>query len=195
MPLREPYAHAIRALASLLLRSELQLQRYLMVENPFVHSLVAIVVAGVATACTNNDNARVCEYGWAYSGYPECATCAKDEDCGSASQPGEVCASDATCWPPNELRTVTVNWTIGGQPANVTTCSALPNELTVEFWIFGGANDTFSFFSPVVPCTAGTVVKNRVPPGYTNFWLVGDNQTLAQTSTCEDDFSLDIPSP
>jgi hypothetical protein len=165
-------------------------------QNRFVQTVVAFVVAAVATACTNNnDNPSFCEYGYANSGYPECRTCTKDKDCGSASQPGEVCASDATCWPPDQLHTVTVNWTIGGQPANVTTCIAVPSQLDAEFWIFNGADDTFSFSSPVVPCTAGMVVQNRVPPGYTNFWLVADNRTLVQTSTCAEDVVLDIPTP
>src|SRR5207248_1012203 len=89
--------------------------------------VVAIVVAGVSAACRSS--APICEQ----AEFDACTPCANDKDCNAASQHGEVCAPDLQCWPPNELQTVTVNWTIGGQPANATTCQGKPSEFDIFF--------------------------------------------------------------
>jgi hypothetical protein len=101
------------------------------------------------------------------------------------------------CWPSNELETVTVNWTVGGQPASATTCVGLPSELGVEFGLGieycpDSPNDG-GISTPLVPCTAGMVIQNRVPTAMSNLQVVGGGQILAQTYDGQATTSLDIP--
>jgi hypothetical protein len=149
-------------------------------QNRFVQTVVAFVVAGVATACTNF-GPPVCEQG---GGYDHCSSCAQDTDCITASELGEVCAQDAQCWPPDKLRTVVVGWTIGGQPANAMTCAGLPTEVGVEFEapaLVQSLADDNPISTPSVPCTAGMVVQTQVPADLTNIRIGGDDQLLGES--------------
>jgi hypothetical protein len=152
-----------------------------------MRTVVAIAIAGVSTACTGSDQAPICEQ----AQFDECTSCAQDKDCDSASQRGEVCAPDMQCWPPSELQTVTVNWTIGGQPASAATCAGLPSELDVIF-------DNRQTLKPdtidagQVPCAVGMVVQDQVPPDLATVILGPGGQVVAQGGGGSS-VTLDIP--
>jgi hypothetical protein len=154
-------------------------------QDRYIQSLVAIAVAGVLPACS--DSTPICEQ----AEFDVCAPCAQDKDCSAASERGEVCAPDMECWPPNELQTVTVYWTIGGQPATATTCQGLPNELDVVFDnAFTLKPDTID--SGLVPCTAGSVVQDQVPPDLVRIVILGPNQTLGEAAGGPPSVTVDL---
>ncbi len=72
---------------------------------------------------------------------------------------GDVCARDLTCAPAASVREVITRWTVGGQPASVTTCTALP-DLAIEF--AGPGVDDAIGFAPV-PCALGQFVIDKLP--------------------------------
>jgi hypothetical protein len=153
-------------------------------------SLLAVVFAAAASACTGND-VPVCDE----ANYDACTSCTRDSDCAGASQRGEVCAPDMQCWPPDMLRTVTVTWTIAGQPANATTCANLPSELGVMFDNAVSLKpDTLD--SPAVPCALGMLVQDRVNPDLGKVIIGGDGRLLSETPSWSSDTSVsfDLPS-
>jgi hypothetical protein len=169
--LRKPDVRSIRTLAALLLSSCLVLAP---LRTRSIRAVVAIVVAAISTACTNSDETPLCDQGVD----DVCMPCTQDTDCKAASQPGEVCASDGACWPPNEVGTVMVNWTIGGEPANATTCEGLPSELGFVIQPSGCSFCDEEIYSPMVSCSAGMLVQDRVP----NYLIIPDDFTIeAQT--------------
>ena len=56
-----------------------------------------------------------------------------------------------------------VDWTIGGLPANATTCEGLPSELGFLIQPTGCAFCEEQIYTPVVSCAAGMLVQDRVP--------------------------------
>jgi hypothetical protein len=146
--------------------------------------VVAILVAG-STAC--GTTSPICEQGR----FDVCTSCALDKDCESASARGEVCAPDEQCWPTSVLQTVTVTWTIGGQPANATTCATLPAELVVSFDDLGLMPDGIR--TPLLPCTAGMAVQDEVPPNLTKIAIVTGTQLLGQHDQGGTTVTIDLP--
>jgi hypothetical protein len=61
---------------------------------------------------------------------------------------------------------------INGNPANATTCEGLPSPFTVTFDSSSGPNSEDIRSAPV-PCTAGMVALNQVPPNVTNVEIWG----------------------
>ncbi len=81
-------------------------------------------------------------------------TCEADADCG-----GEVCARDGECLPSSEIRGVKVTWTIGGRPADATSCATAP-----EFYIdFYGSFAAASFGYAPVPCMQSQFFIDKLP--------------------------------
>jgi hypothetical protein len=146
---------------------------------------LAIVVAGASTACSSGP---ICEQ----AEFDVCTSCAQDKDCDSASARGEVCAPDMQCWPPSVLQTVTVNWTIGGQPADATTCANLPTELRVNFDDDGLMPDGID--TPPVPCTAGMFVQNEVPPDLGRITILAGFHALGHNDQGDPTVTIDLPS-
>jgi len=95
------------------------------------------------------------------------------------------------CWPSNVLQTVTVYWTIGGQPANATTCQNLPSELDIFF----DHTDTLkpdTIETGLVPCTAGSFVQDEVPPDLVRIVIMGPNQQLGQAAGGPPSVTVDL---
>lgn len=84
--------------------------------------------------------------------------CNVDTDCGS----GQVCARTGECLAPSEVRTVHVTWTIGGAPANATTCASSPDlELDLP------ASDGSWWGWAPVPCNEGKFTVDKLPTWFT----------------------------
>lgn len=79
--------------------------------------------------------------------------CHQDSDCAP-----NVCARNHSCLPADEVRPVTVSWTIGGIAADGTSCSANP-DLSLRF--YQGTGDWFGY-SPV-PCAEGRFFIDKLP--------------------------------
>jgi hypothetical protein len=89
--------------------------------------------------------------------------CQSDSDCSD----GNVCARDESCWPSDDIYSVKITWTIGGQPAGSDTCSQFP-----DFFVnFYSQVEEFGF-APV-PCMAGEFPVDKLPTAYTEV-EVGD---------------------
>ncbi len=148
--------------------------------------VLPIVIAAGLTAC-GSSSGPICEQ----AEYDVCTSCARDQDCATASARGEVCAGDMQCWPPSVLRTVTLSWTIGGQPANTTTCANLPSELNVSFDNSVGLMPD-GIEPPPVPCTAGLLVQGEVPPDLATIAILAGDHLLGKTGS--DRPTIDLPS-
>lgn len=90
--------------------------------------------------------------------------CHQDTQC----EAGEVCARNDGCWPPSEIREVHVTWTVGGMPANATTCDAAP-DLMIQFVATSPATNPRLGYAPV-PCAEGEFSIDKLPIAFT---LVG----------------------
>lgn len=82
--------------------------------------------------------------------------CTEDSQCGS-----DVCANDQSCEPADDVELVHVTWTVAGQPASASTCSALPS-LYLQFMDDQG--DAFGFIP--VPCAEGEFTATKLPSQY-----------------------------
>jgi hypothetical protein len=81
--------------------------------------------------------------------------CEQDTDCSG----GQICARDMECIAPADTRGVKTTWTIGGQPADATSCGAMPN-----FYInFYGADPQDAFGFAPVPCMQGQFFIDKLP--------------------------------
>jgi len=88
--------------------------------------------------------------------------CHQDADCGAA----KVCGRDRACYPPENIGTARVTWTLHGSPASVSTCAAMP-ELLLQF---RGPN-LLSFGYAPVPCENGSFFVDKFPTQYTSVEL------------------------
>src|SRR5687767_11447292 len=91
--------------------------------------------------------------GWGGSDGTSGYGCQLDSQCPGAS----VCARDGSCMSASSVRIVHVMWTLKGQDANATSCSAAP-KLDITF------TDSYSAtfgFSPV-PCDAGKFTVDKL---------------------------------
>ena len=146
--------------------------------------LVAIVLAG---ACTNSESVPVCEQDY----FDACTSCARDQDCGAASQRGEVCAPDMQCWPPSELQTMTIRWTIGGQPASAATCQNLARYFDVNFEPNGLKPDGIE--DSMVACADGMIVQDQVPASLVQIFIVTDCHVLEHATNSLPILDVDLP--
>ena len=90
--------------------------------------------------------------------------CHQDTQCTA----GNVCARNEGCLPPSEIREVHVTWTVGGMPANATTCDAAL-DLEIQFVATSPAANPRLGFAPV-PCAEGKFSIDKLPIAFT---LVG----------------------
>ena len=146
-----------------------------------LHSVFVIVIG----ACASSP--PICEQ----ANFDVCTSCTQDKDCDSGSERGEVCAPDMQCWPPGVLHTLTVTWTIGGQPANATTCAKLAGELVVSFDNTGLMPD--EIVTSPVPCTAGMVVQDEAPPNLRNVTILAGRHALGNTVAVGQMVTIDLP--
>ena len=72
----------------------------------------------------------------------------------------EVCTRSNECAPTSEVRTIHVNWTVGGMAASETSC-AVAQDLTLSF--SGGGHELT--FEPV-PCVEGKFSIDAMPTWY-----------------------------
>ncbi len=88
--------------------------------------------------------------------------CHADTECGT----GSVCARDGECLAADQVRVVHVIWTVQGQAASATTCTAAP-KLDITFSDAQG----YSFgFSPV-PCAEGKFTVDKMPTNFSSVAL------------------------
>jgi hypothetical protein len=85
---------------------------------------------------------------------PSSYGCHQDSDCAP-----NVCARNHVCLPADEVRPVTVTWTVAGAAADATTCSSGP-DLNLRFYQ-GGSSEWFGY-SPV-PCAEGRFFIDKLP--------------------------------
>jgi len=101
-----------------------------------------------------------------------------------------VCARDGLCYPPEDIHAIHVSWTVGGAPANVSTCAGTP-DLAIGF-----ADDigVWLGFAPVL-CRGGRFTVDKAPRTYTRVEL-GPQGTSSPTSALIDDAGdalIDLP--
>lgn len=92
-----------------------------------------------------------------------CPISSSDEcDIDSQCSSDEVCARDSMCASIDEVRSVTVTWTVGGADANTQTCATHP-DLFISF-IGRDFSDTLGY-TPV-PCHIGQFSVDKLPTRY-----------------------------
>ena len=82
--------------------------------------------------------------------------CQSDAECSP-----NVCARDGSCQPAANLVTAHVAWTVQGQPASASTCTAAP-DLDLEL---SGVGVSGFGFEPV-PCAEGKFTVTKLPKDY-----------------------------
>jgi hypothetical protein len=105
-----------------------------------------------------------------------------------------VCARNGACYPPSEVRSVTVTWTIGGMVADPTTCGTSP-DLRIAFSSGGGGERDHVEFEPV-PCRAGRFSIDTLPTTFTSVELGtrrGRVEQRAQLDAATGAAALDLP--
>lgn len=118
--------------------------------------------------------------------------CQQDSECST----GSVCARTHECLPTDLVRAVHVIWTVDGQPASATSCTAEP-DLGVVF-----LDDTgYHFGYAPVPCMEGRFNIDKFPTNYLTVRLgphdreAGWDQTVIDTATGNATFDLASPAP
>jgi hypothetical protein len=122
------------------------------------------VVLLLLASCTGGPHADVDEFG----------RCLGDTACAD----GEICARNGACYPPSEVRAVSVTWTIGGMAADPVTCGASP-DLFIAFSSGRGGGFDHLEFSPV-PCRAGRFSIDKLPTEFTSVQLGGTRGRIGQ---------------
>jgi hypothetical protein len=125
-----------------------------------MRGVVLLLLAG----CTGSQHDDVDEFG----------RCRSDTACVDS----EVCARNGACYPPSELRAVSVTWTIGGMAADPVTCAASP-DLFIAFSSGGSGPFAHLEFSPV-PCRAGRFSIDELPTEFTSVQLSSTRGRLGQ---------------
>jgi hypothetical protein len=88
--------------------------------------------------------------------------CSSDAVC----RGGEVCARSGGCYPPSQIRSIQVTWTLDGQAASAETCGA-SQDLEIDFH---GSDGGSLGFAPV-PCVAGKFSIDKLPVSFTSVRL------------------------
>lgn len=85
-------------------------------------------------------------------GYPPGtgAPCTTSAECAG----GDVCARDHECLAPGDARSVLVRWTVGGQPANATSCAPVVAAGQLEIQYVASATGELTGFAPLM-CDEG----------------------------------------
>lgn len=83
--------------------------------------------------------------------------CELDTEC-----TGGVCARDRSCRPASDVRAVTVQWTVNGEPASEVTCQPSPR-LYLQF--LGRSAGEELTYTPV-PCELGQFLIDKLPLEY-----------------------------
>lgn len=99
----------------------------------------------------------------------------------AACRNGQVCARSGGCYPPSQIRSIQVTWTLDGQPASSETCGASP-DLEIDFH---GSDGGSLGFAPV-PCVAGKFSIDKLPVSFTSVrlgsrrggWASGELDTI-----------------
>lgn len=122
--------------------------------------------------------------GWTGTGGDPVSGCHQDTECGS-----QICARDGECYPAASIRPVTTTWTIGGEPASVTSCATHPN-LYIHFETSNGA----SFGFAPVPCRNGKFTIDKLATSYTRVELGGDGGGVGTSAsiTTEGSATIDL---
>ena len=112
-----------------------------------------------------------------HRGSSEPGTCHRDSDCGGS----DLCARNAACLPPSEIRAVYVIWTLNDTMTNPTTCTSIP---TFEIEFLGSADDDPLGYAPV-PCAEGKFTVDKLPTSFTEVRIShrGQRQTAKIDAT------------
>ena len=102
--------------------------------------------------------------------------CDEQNPCGGS----DVCARTHECLAPDQVHSVTVHWTIGGQPANATTCTGI-SQLEVGYVDSGDSTDQV-VFSPV-SCVEGAFPNDKWPTRYDQAFVTADAPGNSSTSS------------
>jgi hypothetical protein len=113
------------------------------------------------------------------------------QDNGEGSCSGDlVCSRTSECLLPSEVHLVRVTWTVRGQPASVTTCTAHPDLYVMFYGV--EPNDVFGF-APV-PCDAGRFTIDRLPKRFVGVELgvEGGNYKLQRSFDAQGNAAFDL---
>jgi len=113
--------------------------------------------------------------------------CATDAECGGTL----VCTRTRECLQATQVRKVSTQWTVRGQPASMATCASVPR-LSITFR--SSAGEEFGY-TPV-PCDAGKHTVDKFPSRYTTVQLAGEYDYSggdAGTFDAEGTALLDLP--
>jgi hypothetical protein len=105
-------------------------------------------------------------------------SCRSDAQCSD----GALCAHNSTCIAASELRTVHVNWTVDGMPANQTACDPL-GTLEIEFGTTQSVSNPQLTFSPLA-CAEGKFSIDKMPMTWTGVKISG-RRIEAQSGTID----------
>ena len=83
--------------------------------------------------------------------------CSTDTQCAP-----DLCTRDGQCTAASATRSVRITWTIGGNPANASSCASMP-DLFVE--VDGDTSSEQIAFAPV-PCNQGVFNFDKLPKSY-----------------------------
>jgi hypothetical protein len=92
--------------------------------------------------------------------------CHADTDCNAGSATTNVCARDGECMTADAVRIVHVSWTVRGQVASASSCTAAPR-LDITFADPSG----YSFGFAPVPCAEGRFTVDKMPKTFTSVSL------------------------
>jgi hypothetical protein len=114
-------------------------------------------------------------------------SCSDDAPCPS----GEACSRLGQCYPPEQLRYVSVNWTMNGMPASADTCASLPT-FTLALSDAGAAPLAWA----PVPCAEGKFTVDKMPIWYDTAAiedLMSGSQVSAVFDRTTGEAMIDVP--
>lgn len=111
--------------------------------------------------------------------------CAQDSDC----QAGSVCVRAGQCFPQDQVRSIAVVWTVGGQPASDASCGTHVN-FTLQF----DSDVGYSYGYEPVPCRAGkfTVDKIATIINFVEMFDSGGSGAAGQITGADNQATLDL---
>lgn len=97
---------------------------------------------------------------------PPSGECHLDSECG-----GYTCANTNECVSGDDVRRVSIAWTVNGAPADATGCAPSP---TFTLMIVDSTTGDYKAWAPV-DCALGLFVFDKLPTRYDTAEIMGDN--------------------
>ena len=120
--------------------------------------------------------------------------CTTDGDCPG----GTICAHDDECLPPDQVHAVVIHWTIGGLPADATSCAGIM-QMDVGYLVSQNMNEG-DIFSPVA-CAEAEFPNDKWPIRFDTASVEADSASGSTSNTApippdpSVDVTVDVPHP